>query len=72
MAEQKQLWKVGPAHDTHGRGRPVPQNPDYLRGVWTLAGDWVCDCTDEFTARMMVEGHNISDAPGDRNGGTNG
>lgn len=52
-------WQVGPAKYPNQRGRfPGFEDPSTTRGVWTVSGVWVCDCTDYGTALDMAMGHN--------------
>lgn len=52
-------WALGPAKNPEDFGRfPKPDKPSPIRGIWTLDGRWVADCTDFRTALDAVEGHN--------------
>lgn len=69
MSEQPKVrrWVTGPAKDETGlrlESRPDPMSGS-MRGVYTITPyAWVCNCTDDDTAQMMVDGHNSQfDAP---------
>lgn len=59
MSLDKKFWRIGEAKNPDNWGGfRAPESPDRLRGVYSDDREWVCDCTDEMTARGIITAHN--------------